>query len=39
MLPPSFTSHEVARGLSDVAGYPWPVFPDGQAVRRVRISR
>src|ERR687891_2279073 len=31
MLPPGFSSREVARGLSTVAGYPWPVFPDGQA--------
>jgi hypothetical protein len=31
MLPPGFTSRELARGLSEVAGYPWPVFPDGQA--------
>ena len=31
MLPPGFSSREVARGLSQVAGYPWPVFPDGQA--------
>ncbi len=31
MLPPGFSSREVARGLSQVAGYPWPVAPDGQA--------
>jgi hypothetical protein len=31
MLPPGFTSREIARGLSQVAGYPFPVFPDGQA--------
>ena len=31
MLPPGFTSREIARGLSEVAGYPWPVFSDGQA--------
>jgi uncharacterized protein len=31
MLPPGFTSRELARGLSEVKGYPWPVFPDGQA--------
>ena len=31
MLPPGFSSREIARGLSQVAGYPWPVFPDGQA--------
>ena len=31
MLPPGFASREVARGLSEVKGYPWPVFPDGQA--------
>jgi secreted PhoX family phosphatase len=31
MLPPGFSSREVARGASAVAGYPWPVFPDGQA--------
>jgi secreted PhoX family phosphatase len=31
MLPPGFRSREIARGLSNVAGYPWPVFPDGQA--------
>src|SRR5215210_383840 len=31
MLPPGFTSRQIARGLSEVKGYPWPVFPDGQA--------
>jgi uncharacterized protein len=31
MLPPGFSSREIARGMSTVAGYPWPVFPDGQA--------
>jgi secreted PhoX family phosphatase len=31
MLPPGFSSREIARGLTQVAGYPWPVFPDGQA--------
>jgi uncharacterized protein len=31
MLPPGFSSREIARGLSQVAGYPWPIFPDGQA--------
>jgi secreted PhoX family phosphatase len=31
MLPAGFTSREVARGLAQVAGYPWPVFSDGQA--------
>jgi secreted PhoX family phosphatase len=31
MLPPGFSSREIARGLSQVASYPWPVFPDGQA--------
>jgi uncharacterized protein len=31
MLPPGFTSREIARGLAEVAGYPWPIFPDGQA--------
>jgi uncharacterized protein len=31
MLPPGFSSREIARGLSQVAGYPYPVFPDGQA--------
>src|ERR687894_829127 len=31
MLPPGFSSREIARGLSHVAGYPWPIFPDGQA--------
>ena len=31
MLPPGFSSREIARGLSEVKGYPWPVFPDGQA--------
>src|ERR671919_467775 len=31
MLPPGFSSREIARGLSTVSGYPWPVFPDGQA--------
>jgi secreted PhoX family phosphatase len=31
MLPPGFSSREIARGGSTVAGYPWPIFPDGQA--------
>ena len=31
MLPPGVWSREVARGLSEVSGYPWPIFPDGQA--------
>jgi hypothetical protein len=31
MLPPGFSSREIARGLSRVAGYRWPIFPDGQA--------
>jgi uncharacterized protein len=31
MLPPGFSSREIARGLSQVRGYPWPIFPDGQA--------
>jgi uncharacterized protein len=31
MLPPGFSSREIARGLSNVSGYPWPIFPDGQA--------
>jgi hypothetical protein len=31
MLPPGFSSREIARGLAPVAGYPWPVFSDGQA--------
>ena len=31
MLPPGFSSREIARGLSQVASYPWPIFPDGQA--------
>jgi uncharacterized protein len=31
MLPPGFSSREIARGLALVAGYPWPIFPDGQA--------
>src|SRR5918994_4662824 len=31
MVPPGFSSREIARGLSQLAGYPWPVFPDGQA--------
>lgn len=33
MLPPGFSSREVARGLQPVPGtaYPWPVFSDGQA--------
>ena len=31
MLPPGFSSREIARGLSQVTGYPWPIFPDGQA--------
>jgi hypothetical protein len=31
MLPPGFSSREIARGLSHLAGYPVPVFPDGQA--------
>ena len=31
MLPPGFSSREIARGGSTVAGYPFPIFPDGQA--------
>jgi uncharacterized protein len=31
MLPPGFSSREIARGGSQVTGYPWPIFPDGQA--------
>jgi hypothetical protein len=31
MLPPGFTSREIARGGSTVAGYRWPIFSDGQA--------
>ena len=31
MLPPGFTSREVARGFQPVAGYPWHVYSDGQA--------
>src|ERR687895_220250 len=36
MLPPGFSSREIARGLSHVAGYPWPIFPDGQATFATR---
>src|ERR687891_1367306 len=33
MLPPGFTSREIARGLRTVPGtaYQWPIFSDGQA--------
>jgi uncharacterized protein len=33
MLPPGFSSREIARGLAPVSGsaYQWPVFSDGQA--------
>ena len=31
MLPPGFQSREIARANQPVAGYPWHVFPDGQA--------
>jgi uncharacterized protein len=33
MLPPGFSSREIARGLAAVPGtaYQWPVFSDGQA--------
>jgi uncharacterized protein len=33
MLPPGFSSREIARGLAPVPGtaYAWPVFSDGQA--------
>ena len=31
MLPAGFRSREIARAESNVAGYQWPVFPDGQA--------
>jgi hypothetical protein len=33
MLPPGFSSREIARGLTPVPGtaYEWPVFSDGQA--------
>jgi hypothetical protein len=33
MLPPGFTSREIARGLAPVPGtaYGWPIFSDGQA--------
>src|SRR5918992_1351109 len=36
MLPPGFSSREIARGLSHVAGYAWPSFPDGQATFATR---
>ena len=36
MLPPGFSSREIARGLSHVAGYAWPIFPDGQATFATR---
>ena len=31
MLPAGFRSREIARSGADVAGYTWPVNPDGQA--------
>src|SRR5687767_11951453 len=33
MLPPGFSSREIARGLMPVPGtaYQWPIFSDGQA--------
>ena len=31
MLPDGFRSREIARSGSAVGGYPWHVFPDGQA--------
>jgi hypothetical protein len=31
MLPPGFTSREIARGQARVAGYTWPKYSDGQA--------
>ena len=34
MLPPGFTSREIARGGQSVAGYPWHIFSDGGATFR-----
>ncbi|HWM09974.1 MAG TPA: alkaline phosphatase PhoX [Solirubrobacteraceae bacterium] len=31
MLPPGFTSREIARAGREVKGYPWHIFSDGQA--------
>jgi uncharacterized protein len=31
MLPPGFRSRDIARAGRTVAGYPWHIFPDGQA--------
>ncbi len=31
MLPAGFSSREIARSGAPVAGYPWHIFPDGQA--------
>jgi hypothetical protein len=31
MLPPGFSSREIARANHPVAGYPWHIFCDGQA--------
>ncbi len=31
MLPPGFRSRVIARAGETVAGYPWHIFPDGQA--------
>ncbi len=34
MLPAGFKSREIARGNQFVAGYPWHIYPDGQATFR-----
>ncbi len=31
MLPAGFSSREIARSGAPVAGYPWHIYPDGQA--------
>ena len=34
MLPAGFRSRELVRGGGTLAGYSWPIFPDGQATFR-----
>jgi secreted PhoX family phosphatase len=36
MLPAGFSSREIARSGAPVAGYPWHIFPDGQATFATR---
>lgn len=36
MLPSGFRSREIVRGGATIAGYSWPIFPDGQATFRTR---